>query len=309
MGSFTGGIWNILIIVLTVGGIFAMFWLVIAFSKDDAKTGAEPGAKGDAGRVETMGHVWDDDLEELNNPLPGWWRNMFYITLVFSMLYLLLYPGLGINDMFLGWTQIRQYEEEQAQAEAKYGPLFQKFAGTDVASLSAQPEALKVGRRLYTTYCTGCHGSDAGGARGFPNLRDDDWLYGGTPEAIETTILDGRQGMMPAWSAPLGGEEGVSQMVHYVLSLSGRDHDASAAAIAAPKYSTLCAACHGAGGKGNRALGAPDLTDDVWLYGASPGAINRSIAIGRAGQMPAQKEFLGEAKVHLLAAYIYSLSR
>ena len=301
MGSFSGGIWNILIIVLTIGGIFAMFWLVVVNSKSDGKS--------KDGQVETMGHVWDGDLAELNNPLPAWWRNMFYITLVFSMVYLLFYPGLGDNDMFLGWTQITQYEKEQAEADAKYGPLFEQYASTDIETLSTQPEALKVGRRLYATYCTGCHGSDAGGARGFPNLRDDEWLYGGTPEAIQTTILNGRQGVMPAWKAPLGGDEGVSQMTQYVLSLSGREHDATAAAEAQPKYATLCVACHGAEAKGNPALGAPNLTDDVWLYGASAGAITHSIANGRQGIMPAQKEFLGEAKVHLLAAYIYSLSR
>jgi cytochrome c oxidase cbb3-type subunit 3 len=232
---------------------------------------------------------------------------MFYITLVFGAIYLVIYPGLGSSTMFFGWTQISQYEEEMAEAEATYGPLFARFEQEPLAALAKKPEALKMGERLYASYCTQCHGSDAGGVRGYPSLRDDDWLWGGEPERIKETILKGRQGVMPPWAAVLK-DDGITQVSQYVLSLAGREHDAAAAAAGKTLYSTNCIACHGAEGKGNPLLGAPNLTDDVWLYGASPKAIEDIIRNGRSGQMPAHEEFLGHAKVHLLSAYVYSLS-
>jgi cytochrome c oxidase cbb3-type subunit 3 len=258
--------------------------------------------------VESMGHVWDEDLEELNNPLPDWWLKLFYITLAFGLIYLVLYPGLGSFPGLLGWTSHGQYEREMDVADATYGPLFTRYRAMSIPAVAADPEARKMGERLFVNYCSVCHGSDARGARGFPNLRDNDWLYGGSPEQIEQSILNGRNGVMPAWKDALGGDQGVADVVQYVLSLSGRNVDEAAAARGKAKFQTFCVACHGPDGKGNQALGAPNLTDNIWLYGGSEKAVTETIANGRSGKMPAQKDTLGEDKVHLLAAYVYSLS-
>jgi cytochrome c oxidase cbb3-type subunit 3 len=193
------------------------------------------------------------------------------------------------------------------KADEKYGPLFDKYRTQDLRKVAQDPDALKIGKRLYMTYCTNCHGSDAGGGPGYPSLRDGDWLYGGEPEMIKTSILNGRSGLMPAHAAMLG-PEGVFNVSEYVLSLSGRKVNANAAAAGKEKFDTVCAACHNKDGKGNKLLGAPNLTDTVWLYGGSQAAVMKTISEGRQGNMPAHGEFLGEAKVHLLAAYIYSLS-
>jgi cytochrome c oxidase cbb3-type subunit 3 len=254
-----------------------------------------------------MGHGWDGDLEELNNPLPRWWLNLFYLTLVFGLVYLLLYPGLGVYQGLLGWSQTGEYEREVAAADARFNPLYEKYRGEDLRVLAADREAMKTGERLYMNYCTGCHGSDARGAPGFPNLRDADWQWGGAPAAIKASILDGRSGVMPPWGAALG-PEGVLNVAEHVLSLSGRKVNADTAAAGREKYKQLCVACHGADGKGNPALGAPNLTDPIWLYGGSQRAVMESIEKGRSGRMPAHREFLGEARVHLIAAYVYSLS-
>jgi len=297
MADFTSSFWNWYIIIPTVGGIIACF-LLIRWLSTDIKPGEQ---------AKTMGHVWDEDLEELNNPLPRWWLGMFYITLIFGIVYLLLYPGLGSFQGLLGWTSKSQYQREIDLADAKFGPLFEKYQGMDIVAVADDANARRMGERLFVNYCATCHGSDARGARGFPNLRDNDWLYGGTPDTIKQTIMNGRSGVMPAWEAALGGEAGVADMTEYVFSLSGRNVDQAAAARGAEKYQTLCVACHGADGTGNQALGAPNLTDNIWLYGGSPARVQETIAKGRNGKMPAQ-EFLGEAKVHLLAAYVYSLS-
>lgn len=297
MSDFSGPFWTIVIVIATLGGIAGLWWLTLWQSKVGASD-----------QQQTTGHVWDEDLTELNNPLPLWWRNLFYITLVFGVVYLLLYPGLGSFGMLLNWTQIKQYQEQMAEAEARYGPIFDQYLDQPVEEVAQDPEALRIGERLYASYCTVCHGSDAGGVVGFPNLRDGDWLYGGTPEAIEASILNGRQGVMPGWKAALGGDEGVEQMTAYVLSMSGRKVDQTKAEAGQAKYGMFCIGCHGPEGKGNQQLGAPNLTDDIWLYGGSPKAVAASIANGRNGVMPAHEEFLGKAKAHLLAAYIYSLS-
>jgi len=298
MADFTSGFWSWYIIVGVVGGIAAMFWLNRWMSGSTVKTGE---------KVKPMGHVWDEDLQELNNPLPRWWLNLFYITLVFGVGYLILYPGLGTYRGLLGWTETGQYDREMAAADKEYGPLYEKYSKEDLQVLATDREALKTGERLFVNYCSSCHGSDAGGGPGFPNLRDNDWLYGGDPQTIQTTILNGRQGAMPAWGAVLG-PEGVSNVAEYVLSLSGRSTDAAAAAAGKEKFQQLCVACHGPEGKGNQAMGAPNLTDNIWLYGGSKKTIMETIDKGRSGRMPAHAEFLGEAKVHLLAAYVYSLS-
>jgi cytochrome c oxidase cbb3-type subunit 3 len=297
MADFVSGFWKWYIFVAVVLSIAACFALIIWMSG-----GRKPGQK-----VETMGHVWDDDLAELNNPLPMWWLYMFYITLVFGIAYLFLYPGSAIFSGAFKWSEVGQYEQEMKVAEQKYGPLFEKYRTEDLKLVAADPEALKIGKRLFMTYCTACHGSDAGGGPGFPNLRDKDWLYGGEPETVKASIMNGRSGAMPAWGAMLG-TEGVLNVSEYVMSLSGRTVNADAAAAGKEKFQQICAACHGADGKGNKALGAPNLTDNIWLYGGSQAAIIKTITDGRNGRMPAHGEFLGEAKVHLLAAYVYSLS-
>ena len=257
-------------------------------------------------KVELHDHVWDEDLTEYNNPLPRWWMWLFYITIVFALGYLAVYPGLGNFAGSFNWTSANEYEAEMKQANAEFGALFDKYQKIDIATLAKDPQANAMGQRLFLNYCSQCHGSDAGGAKGFPNLRDKDWLYGGDPATIETTILNGRNGVMPALGAAIGGEAGILEVTQYVRSLSGLKHDAKLAEAGKSKF-VICSACHGAEGKGTIAMGAPNLTDAIWLYGSSDETIAETIRNGRNNMMPAQKERLGEAKVHLLAAYVYSL--
>lgn len=300
MADFVSEFWSWFIIIPTVIGILILFPFV-HFNRGQ-KTQDDK-----AGEPEKMGHSWDEDLQEYNNPLPGWWLNMFYITLVFGIVYLILYPGLGSFGGVLGWTSTQRYETELERAEAKYGPIFEKYQQTAIRTLAGNDEAMQTAGRLYVNYCAQCHGSDARGATGYPNLRDDDWLWGGAPDQIKETILNGRTAAMPGWEAALG-EDGLFNVTEYVLSLSGRQHDPAVADKGEEKYQQLCIACHGPEGKGNVAMGAPDLTDRTWLYGGSQKTVMASIAGGRQGRMPPHQEFLGEAKVHLLAAYIYHLS-
>ena len=297
--SFSSDFWSLWIIVLTLANILACWWLIRWASKPRA---------GEASAGDTTGHKWDETLSEYNNPLPRWWLWMFYITMIFGLVYLVLYPGLGSFRGVLNWTHQDAYAKEMQTADEKYGPLFQQYATQSIPALAGDAEALKIGQRLFVNYCASCHGSDAGGAPGFPNLRDKSWLYGGTPEVITASILDGRKGVMPGWEAVLQ-EQGVEEVSSYVMTLAGRDADAALAEKGKTHFATYCAACHGAEGKGNPALGAPNLTDDAWLYGSSAGVIKQTIAKGRNGHMPANREFLGEDKVHLLATYIYSLSQ
>ena len=296
--TFTSNFWNLWIIVLTLANIFACWWLIRWSSKP---------RPGESNVGDVTGHKWDENLEEFNNPLPKWWLWLFYITLVFSLVYLVLYPGLGSFRGVLNWTQQDAYAKEIQRSDEKYGPLFAKYAATPVTDLISDAGAIKVGQRLFVNYCASCHGSDAGGTTGFPNLRDNVWLYGGNPEAIKLSILEGRSGAMPAWGAVLN-DKGVEETAAYVMQLNGREADATLATAGQTHFATYCAACHGAEGKGNPALGAPDLTNNNWLYGGSPGVIRQSIAAGRNGRMPAHRDFLGEDKAHLLTTYIYSLS-
>ncbi len=297
MQEFDSPFWSWYIIILTVvsivgTGLFLMSQRTRKFA---------PGEK-----AQEMEHRWDGDLVELNNPLPSWWVNLFWITLAFSVIYLVLYPGLGNFKGVLGWTSFGEYDAEMQEAKAKYDPVFNQFMGQPIEQVAASGEARDMGKRLYLTYCAQCHGSDAAGARGFPNLTDKDWQFGGDAESIKASIANGRTAIMPALGAALG-DEGTKQVTNYVLSLSGANHDAGMAAAGKAHFDTNCAACHGADGKGMAAMGAPNLTDKVWLYGGSEKAIIESIAKGRNGVMPAQLQALGEAKVHLLTAYVYGL--
>ena len=301
MGNFSEGFWNIFIFVCTLGGIVWLYLLTA--SNMGSRRPAEEG-----GEVKTTKHVWDEDLTELNNPLPRWWVMLFYATLVFGVIYLMIYPGFGSNSMLLGWTQIKEYEEEMARAEARYGPIFEQYAALPIEQAAADPRALRIGERLFASYCAVCHGSDAGGVPGFPNLRDDSWQWGGEPEQIRTSILAGRTAVMPGWRDALGGDAGVDETLAYVRSLSGHSADPEKVAAGKERNDTVCVASHGADGTGNIALGAPSLVDDVWLYGSSDADVRHSIAEGREGRMPAHGEFLGEARVHVLAAWVWSLS-
>ncbi|MCK4742389.1 MAG: cytochrome-c oxidase, cbb3-type subunit III [Sulfuriflexus sp.] len=299
MFDFTSNFWPWFITIISSAGIIAMWWLVRWMDKkptDGSQLDGKP-----------LTHVWDDDLVELNNPLPSWWKNMFYATIIFSVGYLALYPGLGTWQGLLGWTQENQYEREMSKAEETFGPIYASYLKKDVIALAADTDALKTGRRLFNNYCALCHGSDAAGSHGFPNLTDSDWLYGGKPENIKASINNGRNGAMPAWGQILDND-GVFNVSEYILSLGGRDTNPTAVAAGKQKYSQLCVACHSADAKGNQALGAPDLTDKVWLYGASQRAVMASISEGRTGNMPSHKDFLDEGKIHVLTAYIYSLS-
>ena len=300
MASFSEEFWNLFIIVSTLGGLIGLYLLTVAFMR-------APRA-GEAGGGEREGHVWDEDLTELNHPLPRWWVILFFVTLAFSAVYLMLYPGLGGNSMILGWTQLEQYEEEMAEAEARYGPIFARYLELPIEEVAQDPKALRIGERLFASYCALCHGSDARGVPGFPNLRDAEWQWGGAPEQIKTSIGARRTAAMPGLQAVLGGGSGVDEVVAHVLWLSGRTVDDGRAAAGAEKFASYCAVCHGADGTGNPALGAPDLTDGVWLYGGSEAKVRESIVEGRFGRMPAHAEFLGEGRVHVLAAWIHGIS-
>lgn len=269
----------------------------------------------DAAR-ETTGHVFDG-IEERNTPLPRWWLWMFVLSLVFSAIYFALYPGFGSFPGLLGWTQADQWEQEVAFAKRQTDPLFEEFAKVPVDELVAKPEyheALEVGSRLFANHCAVCHGSDARGAKGFPNLADDAWLYGGSASSVITSIAQGRHGMMPPMAAAIGGtDEAVRDMALYVASLSRpelKEDPGHSAAIdrAAPRFA-VCGGCHGADGTGNTMLGAPNLTDSAWLHGGSLADIEKSIREGRSGEMPAHEKILSPERIHVLAAYVLSLSR
>lgn len=297
MSEFDSQLWDIYIGVITLVSIVAC--AVFLKMQSVRRT-----AKG-----ETSGHVWDGDLTEYNNPMPRWWAWLFYLTVFFALIYLVLYPGLGSFRGQLGWSQVEQLRTEMQSASERFGPIYDKLAAQEVAALAADPQALAIGQKLFLNHCAQCHASDGGGSRGFPNLTDRDWLWGGTPEAIKQTIREGRTGVMPPMGDALGGGNAVKDVAHYVLSLSGRTHDSLRAYGGQAKFRQICAACHGADGKGNPQLGAPDLTDQIWLHGSSEAQIIETISKGRSNQMPAHKDILSPARIHLLTAYVISLSR
>jgi cytochrome c oxidase cbb3-type subunit 3 len=296
VSEFSSGLWDGYIALLTLLSIVAC--AVFLKSQSVRKPGP----------VETTGHRWDEDLAEYNHPLPSWWSWLFYLTVVFSLIYLILYPGLGSWKGTLGWSQAGQLKEEQEAAEKQFGPLYRKFAAMDAEALARDPEALAIGQKLFLNNCAQCHASDGAGSRGFPNLTDRDWLWGGDPKTVKATIAEGRTGVMPPFGAALGAE-GVKNVAHYVRSLSGMSTDSLRVAFGKEIYAQNCVACHGADGKGNPALGAPNLADRTWLHGSAEPVVMETIARGRQNQMPAHKALLDEARIHLLTAYVLSLSR
>ena len=295
MSDFVSDFWNLYVIVIVLVSILACAVLLIV----QGKATFTPG--------KTMGHVWDETLEEYNNPMPKWWSWLFVITVVFALVYLALYPGLGNFKGMLGWSAVGQHKAEVEKMNATVKPMFDKFMAMDLKAVAADKQAMEMGKRLYMTYCMQCHGADARGAKGFPNLADADWLYGGEPDQIKETIANGRNGMMPP-HAHLGADT-IKDLANYVRSLAGLPNDSVRTAKGQEAFASAgCSGCHGPDGKGMQAIGAPNLTDKVWLYGSSEATIVETITNGRQNKMPAWKEFLGDAKVHLLSAYVLSLS-
>ena len=295
MSDFTSGFWDYYVAIISAASIAACGLLLWAMSS----------RKGTS--AEGTGHVWDEDLGECNNPLPRWWMWLFWITIAFSAGYLALYPGLGSREGTLQWSSKGEYEAEMKAAQERFGPLYARFANADLKAVAHDPEARAMGQRLFLNNCAQCHASDAAGSKGYPDLTDRDWLWGGQPEIIKASIADGRNGVMPAFGQALGGE-GVKDVAHYVMSLSKRTTDPIRVARGRDRFMSACVACHGTDGTGNPALGAPNLTDRVWLHGSSEQALIETISKGRNSLMPAHRDFLGEDKVHLLAAYVYGLS-
>jgi cytochrome c oxidase cbb3-type subunit 3 len=289
--------WNWFVIVITVISILGCWWL-LHWTKGVSDRSED--------EVGSTGHVWDEDIKELNTPLPRWWLHLFNITIIFALAYLVLFPGLGNFAGTLGWTQIQQYNAEVEAATASQETVFSRFRDMDPAALMADAEAMEIGGRLFGNNCAMCHGSDGRGAKGFPNLTDDDWQWGEGYDQIMTAINKGRMAMMPPQGAVLG-EDGVREMVAYVQQLSGQKADPDMAAAGKARF-MVCGACHGMEGKGNPLLGAPNLTDDIWLYGGHPSDIEYTLLNGRNGNMPAFEETLSEDRRRILAAYVQSLS-
>jgi cytochrome c oxidase cbb3-type subunit 3 len=298
MSDFTSSFWPMFITVISVGGVIGCALLLWLTSKIKATS-----PNGD----NTNGHVWDENLREMNNPLPRWWVWMFIITILFSLFYFAAYPAIGTYAGKLGWTQVKQYEQEMEAANKTIAPLYAKFAAMPVEALAVNVEAKAIGERIFMNNCAQCHGSDAHGSRGFPNLTDKDWIHGGSPEKIAETLTNGRVGMMPPMAAAVGTEDDVKNVANYVLSLSNSDHDATRAAAGKEKFA-VCAACHGAEGAGNQAIGAPNLADNIWLHGAGEEAIIKRINEGKVNQMPAQGAKFTPEQIHVLAAYVWGLS-
>jgi cytochrome c oxidase cbb3-type subunit 3 len=297
MSDFTSNFWALYVAAGTLLSMLACLLLLWFSGKARAMTASD----------NSTGHVWDGDLREMNNPLPRWWVGLFVITVVFGFVYLALYPGLGKSAGQLGWTSAGQYEAEVAKANAAEAPLYAKFTAMAPEAVAQDPQAHAIGERLFMNNCAQCHGSDARGSKGFPNLMDQDWLYGGSPDKIKETLTVGRIGQMPAMAAAVGSPDDVKNLANYVLSLSGSPHDSVRAALGKSKF-TVCAACHGGDGKGNQALGAPNLSDKTWLHGYGEAAITAMVNNGKVNQMPAQAEKLTPAQIHVLASYVWSLS-
>ena len=297
MSDFTSDFWSFYVAGLTILGILGCGVLLWMTARKKVESASD----------NTTGHVWDEDLREMNNPMPRWWMWLFVITIIFAFAYLAIYPGLGKYSGQLGWTQTGAYEAEVAKANAELEPLYARFASMKPEEIAVDPQAVAIGERLFMNNCAQCHGSDAHGSKGFPNLTDGDWLYGGSPEKIHETLVNGRMGNMPPMGAAVGTPDEVRNLANYVLSMSGSPHDSLRASLGKPKFAA-CAACHGMDGKGNQALGAPNLTDDIWLHGWGETAIVNIINNGKVNVMPAQAEKLTEAQINVLASYVWSMS-
>jgi cytochrome c oxidase cbb3-type subunit 3 len=297
MSDFVSTGWSLYVAGITIGGlVFCVLILAIASRRkvmsDD----------------NTTGHVWDVDLVELNNPLPRWWMWLFVITIAFAVVYLILYPGLGSNPGVFKWSSVGQWEAEQQKANAALAPVYAKYTAMNADELARNAEAMGIGERLFANNCAGCHGSDARGGKGFPNLTDNDWLGGPPgPDYIEKTITNGRTGMMPPMAAAVGTPDDVRNVANYVLSLSGSPHNNVEAELGKPKF-VVCAACHGPDGKGNQAIGAPNLTDNIWLHGWGEAAVIAMINNGKTNVMPSFANRLTPAQIHVLAAWVWHLS-
>ena len=297
MSDFTSNFWSMYVAGITIFSIAACLLLLWFSGKAKAMTAHD----------NTTGHVWDGDLREMNNPLPRWWVGLFVITIVFAGIYLYLYPGLGNYAGKAGWTSKGQLDAEIAKGNAEVAPLYAKFAAMSVEDMAKDPQAHAIGERLFMNNCSQCHGSDAHGGKGFPNLTDSDWLHGGTPDKIVETLVKGRIGQMPPMAAAVGTSDDVKNVANYVLSLSGSPHDSVRANLGKPKFA-VCAACHGADGKGNQAVGAPNLTDNIWLHGYGEAAIISMVTNGKINQMPAQGEKLSADQIKVLASYVWGFS-
>lgn len=297
MSDFFSNGWSLFVAAATVLGLVLCLVLLIIASRRKVMANDN-----------TTGHVWDEDLKEMNNPLPRWWMGLFVLTVVFAGIYLAMYPGLGSMQGSLKWSSTGQYEAEQAKAKVALTEVYARFAAMPAAEMAKNDQAMGIGERLFANNCASCHGSDAKGSKGFPNLTDADWLWGGTHEAIMETIAKGRNGVMPPMGAAVGGPEDVRNVANYVLSLSGSPHNSIAAQLGKSKFGA-CAACHGADAKGNQALGAPNLTDKVWLHGWGEETIIAMINGGKNNMMPAHAERLSPEQVRVLAAYVWSLSQ
>jgi cytochrome c oxidase cbb3-type subunit 3 len=300
--------WSYYVIALTTISLIGATWLLWVTSK-------KRHANDTQSSTETTGHVWDGDLSEYNKPLPRWWINLFYLTIVFAVGYLIWYPSADKVGGKGEWSSKGQHDAEKAKADAKLQALYARFDGKGIDVIAQDAAALTTGKQIYANNCAVCHGSDAGGAKGFPNLSDAIWKFDGSPEGILTTIKGGvnveggRAAVMPAMAAVLGSEQAVTESAVYVQSLSGMKVDETLAAAGSKSFVTVCAACHGVDGKGNAALGAPNLTDNDWMYGSTLEDIKYGINNGRAGQMPAHLPLIGETQARLAAAYVYSLSQ
>ncbi|MBA6412562.1 cytochrome-c oxidase, cbb3-type subunit III [Parahaliea sp. F7430] len=286
--------WSLWIIILTSITLIGITWILLGNRKLGAKK-----------EDQATDHVYDG-IEEYDNPLPVWWFYMFVITIVWAVGYLIVYPGMGNYPGLIGWTQIAQYEERVGAAEERHRAMYDRYLAMPIEEIADDPVVRRMGMRMFGNDCAQCHGADARGGYGFPNLTDDDWIYGGEPEQIETTITQGRQAAMPAWGSVIG-DQGVEQVTAYLLELNHRNPDAELAKAGQGVFQTYCAVCHGPDAKGNIALGAPNLTNGIWLYGGSESEIAHSIRAGRNGVMPSFKDTLGPEKIHILAAYVYGL--
>ena len=298
MSDFLSPFWSYYISATVLVGIFACALLLWVTAKN--KTTSK--------HVESTGHVWDEDIKEMNNPLPLWWVGLFVITIIFGLGYLYLYPGLGSNPGQLGWSSRGAFEEENNLSAANLAPIYAKFDAMSIEAVAKDPQARAIGQRLFMNNCSQCHGSDAQGSKGFPNLTDRDWLHGGLPENIQETITKGGIGMMPPMALALGSETDVKDVAQYVLSLSNSPHIAESAEKGKAKFVLVCGACHGPDGKGNTVIGSANLTDNIWLHGVGEKAIVDMIQNGKVNQMPAQEGRLTGSQIRMLTAYVWGLS-